>query len=56
MKKFPFRMLTLEDGSRLRLQRRYAHSAERVWRALTDPAELARWFAKPARNGKGASR
>jgi len=41
---FPFRMLTLEDGPRLRLERRYAHSAERVWRALTDPSELARWF------------
>src|SRR5215208_1277717 len=45
---FPFRMLTLEDGRRLRLERRYAHSAERVWRALTDPAERARWFPSAA--------
>src|SRR5215217_3663990 len=45
---FPFRMLTLEDGHRLRLQRRYARSAERVWRALTDPAERARWFPSAA--------
>nr|WP_246382628.1 SRPBCC domain-containing protein [Prauserella isguenensis] len=28
----------------LRFERRLAHSPQRVWRALTDPAELARWF------------
>jgi uncharacterized protein YndB with AHSA1/START domain len=37
--------LTAEDGGRtLRLLRRYAHPAERLWRALTDPAEQAAWF------------
>ena len=41
---FPFRMLTLEGGNRLRLKRRFAYPAERVWRALTDPSELAQWF------------
>lgn len=28
----------------LRLERRLAHPPEKVWRAVTDPAELAHWF------------
>ncbi|MFC4003088.1 SRPBCC domain-containing protein [Prauserella oleivorans] len=28
----------------LRFERRLAHAPERVWRAITDPAETARWF------------
>jgi uncharacterized protein YndB with AHSA1/START domain len=36
--------LTLEDGPKLRLERRYAHPIERVWRAITDPEERGRWF------------
>jgi uncharacterized protein YndB with AHSA1/START domain len=39
-----FRDLTLADGPILRLQRRYDHSIERVWRSLTDPGELRHWF------------
>lgn len=39
-----FRGLTLEDGLVLRLERRFSHGAERVWRALTDPGERAGWF------------
>lgn len=39
-----FRDLTLDDGPVLRLERRYAHPVQRVWLALTDPAELGRWF------------
>jgi uncharacterized protein YndB with AHSA1/START domain len=39
-----FRGLTLEDGPALRLERRYRHPIERVWRALTDRDELSRWF------------
>ncbi|MEU0536769.1 SRPBCC family protein [Amycolatopsis tolypomycina] len=37
------------DGERpvLRLERRLKHAPERVWRAITDPAELEHWF--PAR-------
>jgi uncharacterized protein YndB with AHSA1/START domain len=31
----------------LRFERRLAHRPEKVWRAITDPAELAHWF--PAR-------
>jgi uncharacterized protein YndB with AHSA1/START domain len=40
-----FRGLTLDDdGPALRLERRYRHPVERVWRALTDPDELVHWF------------
>ena len=46
---FAFRDLTLEDdpagGARVRLERRYRHPVERVWRAISDPHELAQWFA-----------
>jgi uncharacterized protein YndB with AHSA1/START domain len=38
---------TLETASglsTLRFERRLAHSPQRVWRALTDPAELTHWF------------
>lgn len=36
--------VSLEDGPKLRLERRYDHSVERVWRAITDPDELRHWF------------
>lgn len=39
-----FRGLTLDDGPVLRLERRYEHPVERVWRALTEPDELHCWF------------
>jgi uncharacterized protein YndB with AHSA1/START domain len=39
-----FRGPTLEDAPLLRLERRYDQPVERVWRALTDPGELQRWF------------
>lgn len=39
-----FRGLTLDDGPMLRLERRYDQSVDRVWRALTEPDELGRWF------------
>jgi uncharacterized protein YndB with AHSA1/START domain len=43
-----FRDLTLDEedggGPRLRLERRYRHPVERVWRAISEPAELAQWF------------
>jgi uncharacterized protein YndB with AHSA1/START domain len=34
----------VEDRSALTFERRLAHSVERVWRAVTEPAELAHWF------------
>ena len=36
--------ITLEDGPTLRFERRYEHPAERVWRAISDPAERSHWF------------
>ena len=41
---------TLEnDGESpaLRFERRLPHPVERVWRAVTDPTELAQWFVAP---------
>jgi len=35
---------TVEGRPALRFERRLDHSVERVWRAVTEPAELARWF------------
>ena len=39
-----FRGPSLEEGPRLRLERRYDQPVERVWRALTERDELSRWF------------
>jgi uncharacterized protein YndB with AHSA1/START domain len=40
---------TVDGRPALRFERRLDHSVERVWRAVTEPAELARWFvAEPA--------
>jgi uncharacterized protein YndB with AHSA1/START domain len=38
------RLVTLDDRPALRFERRLNHSVERVWRAITEPGELARWF------------
>lgn len=35
---------TVDGHPVLRFERRLAHPAERVWTALTEPAELAHWF------------
>ncbi len=35
---------TVENRPTLRMVRRLAHRPEKVWRAVTDPAELAHWF------------
>jgi uncharacterized protein YndB with AHSA1/START domain len=40
----PAKLLTIDDRPVLRLERRLKHAPETVWRALTDPAELAHWF------------
>jgi uncharacterized protein YndB with AHSA1/START domain len=39
-----FRGLHVAQPGVLHLRRRLAHEPQRVWRALTDPAELAHWF------------
>jgi uncharacterized protein YndB with AHSA1/START domain len=35
---------TIDGRPALRFERRYAHPVERVWRAVTEPGELAAWF------------
>ncbi|GII78785.1 hypothetical protein Sru01_37670 [Sphaerisporangium rufum] len=40
---------TVDGRSVLRMERRLPHPPDRVWRALTEPAELAHWFPTPAR-------
>lgn len=39
---------TIDGRAALRFERRLAHSIERVWRAVSDPAELERWFPAAA--------
>jgi uncharacterized protein YndB with AHSA1/START domain len=39
---------TVDGRPALRFERRLPHSVERVWRAVTEPAELARWFVAEA--------
>ena len=34
-----------EDGYQLRFERHLLHPVEKVWAALTDPAQLAQWLA-----------
>jgi uncharacterized protein YndB with AHSA1/START domain len=35
---------TIDGAPALRLERTLPHAIERVWRAVSEPAELARWF------------
>jgi uncharacterized protein YndB with AHSA1/START domain len=36
----------LEGRSLVRFERRYPHSVERVWAALTEPDQLRQWFGE----------
>jgi uncharacterized protein YndB with AHSA1/START domain len=38
---------TIDGRPALRFERRLAHSPERVWRAISEPDELAGWFVAP---------
>jgi uncharacterized protein YndB with AHSA1/START domain len=38
---------TIDGRPALRFERRFDHPMERVWRAVTEPDELARWFVAP---------
>jgi len=38
---------TIDGRPALRFERRLPHPVERVWRAVSEPAELARWFVAP---------
>lgn len=40
----PAQLRTIGGAPVLRFERRLRHSPERVWRAVTDPAELRHWF------------
>jgi uncharacterized protein YndB with AHSA1/START domain len=40
---------TIDDRPALTFERRLAHPVERVWRAVTDPAELGHWFPSAVR-------
>lgn len=37
-------LVTVGDRPALRFERHLDHSVERVWRAITDPEELRRWY------------
>lgn len=37
-------LVTLDGKPALRFERHYRHPLERVWRAVTDPGEMASWF------------
>jgi uncharacterized protein YndB with AHSA1/START domain len=39
---------TIDGRPALRFERMLAHPVERVWRAISDPAELERWFPAAA--------
>jgi uncharacterized protein YndB with AHSA1/START domain len=38
---------TVDGQAALRIERRFAHSVERVWQAVSEPAEMERWFVGP---------
>jgi len=40
-------LVTIDGRPALRFERAYEHAIDRVWRAVTEPAELARWFVVP---------
>jgi hypothetical protein len=35
---------SIDDRPTLHFERRYEHSVERVWKAITEPEELRHWF------------
>ena len=37
-------LIHIDSQPALRFERRYEHPVERVWRAISDPAEMASWF------------
>ena len=39
--------LTLEGRPTVRVERRYPHPIEKVWRAVTTPEHLGQWFPSP---------
>jgi uncharacterized protein YndB with AHSA1/START domain len=41
-------LLTVDGRPMLRIERRLSHPPEKVWRAVTEPAELSQWFPATA--------
>ncbi|MCF7552040.1 SRPBCC family protein [Pseudonocardia sp. WMMC193] len=41
------RMSTADGRARVRVERRYPHAIEKVWRAVTEPEHLGAWFPSP---------
>jgi uncharacterized protein YndB with AHSA1/START domain len=37
-------LVTIDGKPALRFERRYRHPIERIWHAISDPAEMAHWF------------
>lgn len=37
-------LVTIDDRPALQFERRYPHPIERVWRAISEPEEMVRWF------------
>ena len=40
-------LVTIDDRAALRFERRLRSPVDRVWRAVTEPEELGRWFLAP---------
>lgn len=45
-------LITVDGAPALRFERRYRHPIERVWRAVTDPDEMAQWFPSEVRGDR----
>ena len=41
------RFLTLDGRPTVRVEREYPHPIDKVWRAVTTPEHLGRWFPSP---------
>lgn len=47
-------LVTIDGKPALRFERRYSHPMERVWRAISDPSEMARWFPSNVEGDRAA--
>lgn len=47
-------LVTIDGKPALRFERRYSHPMERVWRAISDPSEMAQWFPSNVEGDRAA--
>jgi len=47
-------LVTIDGKPALRFERRYRHPMERVWRAISDPSEMAQWYPANAEGDRAA--